>query len=204
LLGRDRLTLPVWNDEGIVRDAATDVDHGSTLLGLYDDALPQVYGYLHRRCRDHSTAEDLTTEVFMAAVESIHRSVVRDVTVGWLIGIARHKLVDHWRRVERDERRLNAIAGELDDGHDDPWDAQLDVMTARDVLGELGAPHRAALTLRYVDDLPVAAVALELGRTTQATEALLVRARVAFRARYQQISSKPITSKQATSKEVSP
>jgi RNA polymerase sigma-70 factor, ECF subfamily len=196
-----------------VRDAATDVDfgadghsvdHGSTLLGLYDDALPQVYGYLHRRCRDRDTAEDLTTEVFMAAVESIHRSVVNDVTVGWLIGIARHKLVDHWRRVERDERRLNAIAGELDDGHDDPWDAQLDVMAARDALGELGAHHRAALTLRYVDDLPVAAVAVELNRTTQATEALLVRARIAFRARYEQITSKPITTKPITTKEVSP
>ena len=181
-----------------MRDAATDVDpdsggqpadQGATLLGLYDDALPQVYGYLHRRCRDRSTAEDLTTEVFMAAVDSIHRSVVRDVTAAWLIGIARHKLVDHWRRVERDERRLTAIAGELDDGHDDPWDTQLDVMAARDVLGELGAHHRAALTLRYVDDLPVAQVAAELGRTTQATEALLVRARVAFRARYEQIDT---------------
>jgi RNA polymerase sigma-70 factor, ECF subfamily len=177
-----------------VRETATDVgpdmgSDGSVLLGLYDDALPQVYGYLHRRCRDRSTAEDLTTEVFMAAVDSIHRSVVRDVTIAWLIGIARHKLVDHWRRVERDERRLNAIAGELDDHHDDPWDAQLDVMTARDVLSDLGAHHRAALTLRYVDDLPVAQVAAELGRTTQATEALLVRARVAFRSRYEEVSA---------------
>jgi RNA polymerase sigma-70 factor, ECF subfamily len=176
-----------------VRDAATDVDPnaGATLLGLYDDALPQVYGYLHRRCHNRSTAEDLTTEVFMAAVDSINRSVVRDVTVAWLIGIARHKLVDHWRRVERDERRLTAIAGELDDGHDDPWDVQLDVMTARDVLDDLGAHHRAALTLRYVDDLAVADVAVELGRTTQATEALLVRARSAFRARYEQINPGP-------------
>ena len=171
----------VWNDGGIVRRRSDrrrrEVADRATLLDLYDDALPQVYGYLHRRCRDRSTAEDLTTEVFMAAVDSINRSVVRDVTVAWLIGIARHKLVDHWRRVERDDRRLDAIAGELDDGHDDPWDAQLDVMTARDVLGDLGAHHRAALTLRYVDDLPVADVAVELGRTTQATEALLVRAR---------------------------
>ncbi len=177
-----------------MRDTANDVEpdsggHRSTLLDLYDDALPQVYGYLHRRCRDRSTAEDLTTEVFMAAVDSIHRAVVRDVTIAWLIGIARHKLVDHWRRVERDERRLNAIAGELDHGDDDPWDAQLDVMTARDVLSDLATQHRAALTLRYVDDLPVAQVAVELGRTTQATEALLVRARVAFRNRYEEVSA---------------
>ena len=179
-----------------MRDAATDADPGSpdpgsALLGLYDDALPQVYGYLHRRCRDRSTAEDLTTEVFLAAVDSIHRAVVRDVTVGWLIGIARHKLVDHWRRIERDERRLNAIAGELDDVHDDPWDAHLDLMASRDVLGELSAHHRAALTLRYVDDLPVVDVAVELGRTPKATEALLVRARRAFRHRYEQIITEP-------------
>ncbi len=174
-----------------MRGTAADVDApdgGARLLALYDDALPQVYGYLHRRCRDRTTAEDLTTEVFLAAVDSIHREVVRDVTTAWLIGIARHKLVDHWRRVERDERRLHAVADGLAD-HDDPWDAQLDLMTARDVLDELGAHHRAALTLRYVDDLPVAQVAAELGRTTHATEALLVRARSAFRARYEEVTA---------------
>jgi RNA polymerase sigma-70 factor (ECF subfamily) len=52
------------------------------------------------------------------------------------------------------------------------------------VLTELGAHHRAALTLRYLDGLPVAEVADHLGRTVHATEALLVRARRAFRACY--------------------
>ncbi len=168
--------------------AAGDVDGRARLLDLYDEALPEVYGYFQRRCRDRTTAEDLTTEVFLAAVDSIHRSVVGDVTVAWLIGIARHKLVDHWRRVERDDRRLHAVADTLVEPTD-PWDVELDVMTARDVLGELGAHHRAALTLRYVDDLPVAEVAAELGRTTHATEALLVRARSAFRARYEEVTS---------------
>ncbi len=165
------------------------VDGGSALLAVYDEALPQVYGYLHRRCRDRTTAEDLTTEVFLAAVDSIHRAVVRDVTTAWLIGIARHKLVDHWRRLERDERRLTALAGEHVEADHDPWEVRLDMMTARDVLGDLGAHHRSALTLRYVDDLPVAEVAAELGRTLHATEALLVRARLAFRARYEEVSA---------------
>ncbi len=57
-------------------------------------------------------------------------------------------------------------------------------MRAREVLAELGAHHRAALTLRYLDGLPVAEVAEHLGRTLHATEALLVRARRAFRVRY--------------------
>jgi RNA polymerase sigma-70 factor (ECF subfamily) len=37
------------------------------------------------------------------------------------------------------------------------------------------------LTLRYLDDLPVPQVAELLGRSMHATEALLVRARTAFR-----------------------
>jgi RNA polymerase sigma-70 factor (ECF subfamily) len=53
------------------------------------------------------------------------------------------------------------------------------------VLDALGAHHRAALTLRYLDGLPVAQVAEHLGRTVHATEALLVRARSAFRAAYE-------------------
>jgi RNA polymerase sigma-70 factor, ECF subfamily len=71
-------------------------------LALYDDALPEVYGYLLARCRQRTVAEELTSEVFMAAVDSVRRAAVTDVTVAWLIGVARHKLLDHWRRAERE------------------------------------------------------------------------------------------------------
>ena len=167
--------------------APAPVDHGRTLLARYDESLPEVFGYLLARCRDRMIAEDLTSDTYMAAVDSIRRDQVHSVTTAWLVGIARHKLVDHWRRVEREDRRLIAVASdpELSSSEDDPWDGQLDVLLARDVLASLGAHHRAALTLRYVDDLPVAAVAETIGRTEQATEALLVRARQAFRSAYE-------------------
>ena len=71
---------------------------GDHLLSLYDGAVGEVYGYLFARCRNRETAEELTADVFMAAVDSIRRSTVAEVTMAWLIGIARHKLVDHWRR----------------------------------------------------------------------------------------------------------
>jgi RNA polymerase sigma-70 factor, ECF subfamily len=156
------------------------------LLAVYDRALPQVYGYLLHRCGTPAVAEDLTAETFLAAAVA-----VRDAPFGrppplntpWLIGVARHKLVDHWRRREREERGLAAVSGEPDQP-EDPWDVHLDAVRARDTLGLLGAHHRAALTLRYLDDLPVPEVAAVLGRTVHATEALLVRARTAFRRHY--------------------
>ncbi len=57
-------------------------------------------------------------------------------------------------------------------------------MLAHQTLDRLGAHHRSALTLRYLDGLPVRRVAEVLGRTHGATEVLLVRARAAFRRAY--------------------
>ena len=156
------------------------------LLSLYDRALPEVYGYLLARCGQRALAEDLTAETFLAAVHAGERPL----SVGWLIGTARHKLVDHWRRLEREDRGLRLLEGGRTDV-EDPWDAELDALRARDVLDRLGAAHRAALVLRYLDDLTVPQVAEALGRTLHATEALLVRARTAFRRAYESTEQQP-------------
>jgi RNA polymerase sigma-70 factor (ECF subfamily) len=152
------------------------------LLSLYDRALPEVYGYLLARCGQRALAEDLAAETFLAAVRA-EADGGGPTTIPWLIGTARHKLVDHWRRREREERGLRLLEG--DARPEDPWDAELDMLRAHQVLDDLGPAHRAALTLRYLDDLPVPQVAALLGRTLHATEALLVRARTAFRRAYE-------------------
>ncbi len=164
---------------------------GDALLAGYDRALPQVYGYLVVRVGSPAVAEDLCSETFLAAVAAIEAGTLREPTVAWLIGVARHKLVDHWRRQAREERRLHAVA-DLAEEVDDPWDVRLQADHARHVLGGLGAHHRSALVLRYLDGLSVPEVAATLGRTVHATEALLVRARRAFRAAYEDPS--PTTS----------
>jgi RNA polymerase sigma-70 factor (ECF subfamily) len=154
------------------------------LLELYDAALPEVYGYLLSRCGQRPLAEDLTAETFLAAVEAVRRHPPPALSVAWLVGVARHKLADHWRRAVREERGLRVIGGGRARDEDDPWDERLDALVAREVLAELGPHHRAVLTLRYLDGLPVAQVAEHMHRTVHATEALLVRARGAFRNAY--------------------
>ncbi len=163
---------------------AFDPDPGLGLLDLYDDALPHVYGYLVSRCGDRALAEDLTAESFEAAVAALRKPDAPELGIPWLIGVARHKLADHWRRVEREERGLRLLDSEPSPDVEDPWDEAVDAIQARDVLDRLGAHHRAALTLRYLDGLPVPEVARCLDRTVHATEALLVRARGAFRRIY--------------------
>jgi RNA polymerase sigma-70 factor (ECF subfamily) len=111
---------------------------------MYDRALPQVFGYLRTRVGTEATAEDLTAETFLAAVQAIERRTVPDLTVAWLIGVARHKLVDHWRRESREARHLQALPDES--VVDDDVEARFERDRAHEVLEELGAPLRRAHT----------------------------------------------------------
>ena len=51
-------------------------------------------------------------------------------------------------------------------------------------LNDLPALYRAALVLRYVDELSVRDVATAIGRSEDATESLIRRAKDAFRTKY--------------------
>jgi RNA polymerase sigma-70 factor, ECF subfamily len=172
------------NDDEPVSEQPAD-DQGAALLALYDRAVPQVYGYLLPRCGSSVVAEDLTAETFLAAVTAVKRQSVPSLTVAWLVGVARHKLVDHWRREAREARNFQLVHDEPTPA-EDPWDERLDATRAHEVLQELGPHHRLVLTLRYLDGLPVPQVADHIGRGIHATEALLVRARVAFRRAYEE------------------
>ena len=155
------------------------------VVAIYRVALPQVYGYLLPRCGSAALAEDLTSETFLAAVTASRQGSLTEVSMGWLVGVARHKLVDHWRRLEREQRSLAAAEASSTDV-DDPWDEWLDTEAAFAALSHLPTPQRAALTLRYLDGLPVAEVAEHLGRTVHGTETLLARSRAALRRHYQE------------------
>jgi RNA polymerase sigma-70 factor, ECF subfamily len=155
------------------------------VLAIYRHALPRVYGYLVPRCGNVTVAEDLTAETFLAAVTAAGQPDPPEVSVAWLVGVARHKLVDHWRQAGREQHALRASSAG-DETVDDPWDAVVDTSAAYAALARLPGQQRAALTLRYLDDLPVADVAAHLGRSLHATETLLVRARAALRHLYEE------------------
>jgi RNA polymerase sigma-70 factor, ECF subfamily len=153
----------------------------------YEAMLPNVYGYLLHRCgRNAGTAEELTQETFVEAVRSRQTFRVTD-TRPWLIGIARHRLLDHLRRESRRERTfLRIFARERPSviwiGSDEP-DADL-----ADALARVPAAQRAALILRYVDDLPVREVARLLSRNEGAVESLLSRGRERLRREYEVVA----------------
>ena len=152
----------------------------------FDDALPRIFGYFLPRVGGNiQTAEDLTQETMLAAVRSQKGGTNVEQMMPWLFGIARHKLVDHYRQPNH-----HAETDDSDDFVDVDRLPSLDLnaIHVRDAviatLDNLPPRQRLAIVLRYLDDLPVADVATSLELSLQATESLLARARRTFRSHY--------------------
>jgi len=147
------------------------------LAALYERHAIEVYRYVHRRCRDAALAEDVTQDTFLAAVRTVDDP--GEVTVGWLIRVARNRLLDVLRRQARYEGKLQLASGRSAVA-DEPA-AVVGRLRMTAALEELRVEHRIVLMLHYVDEMTVAALAVEMDRTPKAVEALLTRARRALR-----------------------
>lgn len=161
------------------------------LQSLYRSEVGAVYGYLVARCGNRHVAEDLTTETFLNAADRYAQGRGGEVSGAWLMTVAKRRLVDHWRgaasqreRIERFGRELGLVPSRRREPTDD---AAADAVEADDTrrrvlhaLDALPERHRAALTLRYLDEHTVSEVADTLGLGYQAAESLLARARRGF------------------------
>jgi RNA polymerase sigma-70 factor (ECF subfamily) len=153
---------------------------------FYDVALPRVYGYFLHRCGGRvNVAEDLTQETFMAAVRELRKQRRVEAGLPWIYGIARHKLLDHYRAEER--ARKHVAADDDADEVPDPMLVDADVenraLTAA-ALAAVAPQQRAALVLCYVDGLTMAEAGAALGKSAEAVESLLARGRRAFKRAY--------------------
>lgn len=162
----------------------------------FDEALPRIFGYFLPRVGGRvAVAEDLTQETILAAVRSGHGPSRPKAVIPWLFGIARHKLMDHYRREDRERRHFGRPVDldEIDLESVPPLpDLDLDVLHIRDTviatLDLLPPRQRGALVARYLDGCDVPTTATLLGISVHAAESLLARARTSFRRHYHAIN----------------
>ncbi len=152
----------------------------------YDVHAPHVYAYLLTRCGSRTLAEELVQAVFVEVVRNPTTFDGRSDALPWLVGIARHRLARHYREQTRFTIRFGEPAVRpIDVGDDDArsahaWQAAELQARIRFALDALPPLQRAALILRFMDDLPVREVARHLHRRENATESLIRRARERF------------------------
>lgn len=134
-----------------------------------------VYGYLARRTRDPSLAEELAQETFAKATRAFLGWRGGSPTA-WLLAIARTTLVDEVRR----GRRLVPLVSDVPALTPDREQA-LDVARA---LAALPPQYERLLRLVYLDGFDHAEVAAMTGTTTGAVKTAVYRARLAFAEKY--------------------
>ena len=167
---------------GSTFDLAAVIADDQAFRSWYDGVAPRVYAYAYARTGSIATAEEITQETF---IEVVHRPASfdgRSDPLPWLIGIARHRLGRHFRSARRDEERAAELVKQIhvvETGSAEP-SAVDDRHELEMGLAALGQDQRSALMLRFVDGLSVREVAETIGRSEDATESLIRRARQAF------------------------
>ena len=143
---------------------------------FYDRNVHAVLGYFARRTHDPELAADLTAETFASALVA-RRRFRRAATpaVAWLFGIAHHKLAYARRRGSAQDRMQRRLGMERvpHGAHDAEMIAMLGREVAAELVGQLPADQRAAVTAHVIDDVPYD----ELAAREQTSEAV-VRKRV--------------------------
>jgi RNA polymerase sigma-70 factor (ECF subfamily) len=140
--------------------------------GLILESQNRLYTYLLYNVPSSEDAQDLLSEIYMAALRSITSLDRSGALMRWLFAIARRKVADYWRRsqpVSELPDTLEYISNGIS-------------LEFREALALLPEQARQALLLRYREGLSVDEVAHILGRSYKATESLLSRGRILLKA----------------------
>jgi RNA polymerase sigma-70 factor (ECF subfamily) len=165
-----------------------------------------LFKYASFRLRDSSAAEDVVQETFLAALKAYEKFEGRGSERTWLVGILKHKIMDHFRRtareapmgLEEDEGPEHAEFFTRTDGWDNHWNndyaptewhatpAQLVEQedfwrVFNDCLSPLPERTANAFTLREVDGLSSEEICEMLGIRVNNLWVMLHRARLHLR-----------------------
>ena len=150
----------------------------------------EVYAYIRCRMAPRlDQVDDLVQDVFLAAWESLGRFRGTGSLRAWVMGIARHKVEDHYRERLRapesiaDDDQEPVASASSSDFHRLLEEEQLRKNTWRVMMG-LPEQYRLALRWRYWEKASAREMALKTGKTEKAIERLLARARAEFRERW--------------------
>jgi len=162
------------HDEGDLVRRAQQGD-ADAFTELYRRHVDPIYRFVLLRVGDEAVAEDLTSEVFVRALESLDTYEDRGAPfAAWLYRIANARVVDHWRRSR--QPALSLDSGEIDL----PFEpAARDVLTSKDLsesLRRLTAEQQEVIILKFVEGYSTAEIAQITGRSEGAVKALQRRA----------------------------
>ena len=158
------LSLDKASDEQLLHAmAGEDMD---ALGEFYRRHESRVYRYLVTRLNDSATAADLLNDVMLDVWRGAARFAGRSKVTTWMLGIAHHKVLNHWRR--QGSRVFTEVDETLEDESESAnlekaLSAVQDAERLRECLGKLSDAHREVIHLVFFEELDYAEIATVMG-----------------------------------------
>ena len=185
-------------DHQLVSDVRRGDDRAFELL--YSRYQRRIAAYVFGMVKDHGRAEDITQEVFVAALRRMRQTERPIAFKPWVYEIAKNACIDAYRRGRRaeevsydaEERLSPADHGRLVATGPEP-DAAVDVKQELDHLcgafGGLSESHHEILVLRELEGRSYKDIGERMGMSRPAVESTLFRARKRLAEEYDELAS---------------
>jgi len=142
---------------------------------IYRDNVERVYRLMFRKVGNRSDAEDLTTEVFLAALGPLRTSASAGEVRAYLLTTARSVLAGHWRRMFG--QQLTTIdADRIEDVLTEAPVNEAATERAERILAALPDRYRRILQLRFLEACTIREAAQAMGISIGNAKVLQYRA----------------------------
>ncbi|MFP5362123.1 MAG: sigma-70 family RNA polymerase sigma factor [Thermoleophilia bacterium] len=161
----------------------------------------RIAAYVYRIVRDHGRAEDITQEVFIAALRRMREETEREILFKpWIYEIAKNKCIDAFRRTRNaSEISFDARDAIGADEHgrlaepgatpDSAIEGKVAIDNLRGAFGGLSPVHHQILVLRELEGLSYRDIGERLGMSRAGVESTLFRARKRLSEEYEELIS---------------
>ena len=136
-----------------------------------------VFTYVVRIVGDRSLAEDLTQEIFLRIYQGLPRFSLRSTFTTWLFQVAKNRVLDELRAIERRPRGVNIDDVPPLELVDQPYDRAGTIDTLWASIGALNPDLKMALLLRDVVGLSYSEIADSLEITLATVKWRIYKAR---------------------------
>ena len=160
-------------------------DDDRAITELYWRYIPKLRRFFKSRIKSEKDAEEVAHDTFLSVLDALPRFDNRSRLSTWIMAIAKHELVDFYRRKKIKNILFShfPLLEQLVDQALGPQlaleEKQLKQRIVR-TLKNLSEGYAEILRLKYIDGLSVTEIAEELSISYKAAESRLSRARLAF------------------------
>lgn len=176
------------NEQEIITQAQRGDE--TAVTRLYETHVDAIFEYVRYRVDSKSTAEDLTSEVFLRMVRGLTNYHNQGVPFrAWLFRIAANLVIDHYRQHKRENE--SPLLDDLESDDTDPFDRLADSedqLRLHLAINALPEAYQDLLLLRFVNNLSHDEVSKIMNKSTDALRAMQYRALKALGEQFERLN----------------